>query len=69
LAFSATAARSSSAFLSSNTWSSLRPLRFDLLARGVVGADQQVADDGASCASRSAVTETTAGKRLPSLRM
>jgi hypothetical protein len=39
-----------------------------LLARGVVGADQQVADDGVS-SSRSAVTDTTAGKRLPSLRM
>jgi hypothetical protein len=44
-------------------------LRLDLLARGVVGADQQVADDGAFSASRSAVTDTTAGKRLPSLRM
>jgi hypothetical protein len=43
-------------------------LFLDLLARGVVGADQQVADDGV-LASRSAVTETTAGKRLPSLRM
>ena len=43
-------------------------LVLDLLARRVVGADQQVADD-LSPASRSAVTETTAGKRLPSLRM
>ena len=43
-------------------------LGFHLLARGIVGADQQIADD---CALRVAqrVTDTTAGKRLPSLRI
>ena len=45
-----------------------RLLGFDLFARGVVGADEQIADDRL-LASRSAVTDTTAGKRVPSLRM
>jgi hypothetical protein len=41
---------------------------FGLLARGIVCADQQIADDFILRVAQ-AVTETTAGKRLPSLRM
>ena len=41
---------------------------FRLLTGRIIGADQQIADDD-SVASRSAVTDTMAGKRLPSLRM
>ena len=46
----------------------LEPLSFDLLARGVVGADQQVADDRVlGIAQRG--DRHDAGSRLPSLRM
>ena len=43
-------------------------LCLDLLERGIVCADQQVTDNF-TCASRKAVTDTTAGNRLPSFRI
>ena len=44
-------------------------LALESIAQGVVGADEQVTDDARRCVSRKAVTDTTAGRRLPSLRI